>query len=517
VPDVRPEAASYDAVPYPSHAFARTAPDRLAVVGRVFGMPTAPPDRARVLEIGCAAGGNLLPLAAASPEGTFVGIDLSPRQIADGEAIRRGLGLTNATLLVADVATWRPEPGSFDYVICHGVYAWVGDEVRRAILEVCATALAPGGVACVSTNVSPGWRMLGGLRDALVSLVSPGDDRELQAASARHVLDVLATGLARSSSPWRKLVDEVRQHADHTTESYLLHEYLDAHHRPAPLARVVEEARAAGLRYLGDSSFTEMLPHLAPAPVRERLAALATDVVSTEQALDWLRGRSFRHLLLVRGDERLDRDLGHFDPTGFHVVSRAVGRPDEANPGRVAWYPSDDTAGAPAWATDPPWLTDLLVRAIRAWPVPLDFDALVAPTLDTVAADDAAARSAWRHRLGQILLYAHGLGLVSLHRTALAPVGRAGERPVVWSWARAEALRRSSVTTLRHETVVPPPLAARLLVACDGTRTRDELTALVRDEALGRLGVTGESAAVPSREDVDAGLAWLTLAPLMVG
>ena len=45
---------------------------------------------ARVLEIGCGGGGNIIPLAAAFPDARFVGIDLSPVQI--GQAPRAGRG-----------------------------------------------------------------------------------------------------------------------------------------------------------------------------------------------------------------------------------------------------------------------------------------------------------------------------------------------------------------------------------------------------------------------------------------
>src|SRR5688572_13636865 len=61
--DAQPAAApasSYDAVPYSVGAFPQTRPDRLATVAKLFGMRPAPPSRCRVLELGCAAGGNLI-------------------------------------------------------------------------------------------------------------------------------------------------------------------------------------------------------------------------------------------------------------------------------------------------------------------------------------------------------------------------------------------------------------------------------------------------------------------------
>ncbi len=86
---------TYDQVPYESKPFAQTQPDRLASVARLVGLQPVSSRRCRVLELGSASGGNLIPLAVTSPESSFVGIDLSGRQIADGQKIISTLGLGN--------------------------------------------------------------------------------------------------------------------------------------------------------------------------------------------------------------------------------------------------------------------------------------------------------------------------------------------------------------------------------------------------------------------------------------
>ena len=79
-------AASYDELPYESRPFPQSHPARSAALAKVFGL--TPPDvsKARILELGCAGGGNLIPLAAAFPEATCVAVDLSAVQIASGTA-----------------------------------------------------------------------------------------------------------------------------------------------------------------------------------------------------------------------------------------------------------------------------------------------------------------------------------------------------------------------------------------------------------------------------------------------
>ena len=88
----------YDQVPYPSLSYSQSHPDRLATVATLLGMSPTPVNRCRVLELGCASGGNLIPMAYGLPESDFVGIDNSARQIAEGQAMVKTLGLKNVTL-----------------------------------------------------------------------------------------------------------------------------------------------------------------------------------------------------------------------------------------------------------------------------------------------------------------------------------------------------------------------------------------------------------------------------------
>src|SRR4051812_19194660 len=122
-----PEAPqySYDELPYDSQFFAASHPDRMAVMAILHGMTPPRVESCRVLELGCSNGGNLLPMAQALAGSRFVGIDLSPAQIAGGRAIIAGVGLSNVTLEARSILDVDDGFGAFDYIICHGVYSWV--------------------------------------------------------------------------------------------------------------------------------------------------------------------------------------------------------------------------------------------------------------------------------------------------------------------------------------------------------------------------------------------------------
>ena len=127
-------------------------------------------------------------MAVAAPGATFLGIDLSARQIETGEARRAALGLTNVTLRVADVAAFDAGAGTFDYVIAHGLYSWVPEPVAEAILALIGRLLAPGGVAFVSYNTYPGWHLRGLVRDLLVRNTAGAGSPAERIARARDLL-----------------------------------------------------------------------------------------------------------------------------------------------------------------------------------------------------------------------------------------------------------------------------------------------------------------------------------------
>ena len=58
-------------------------------MARLFGMDPPPAERCRVLELGCATGGNLMPMAERLPDSQFVGIDYSRAQVQIADSVPR--------------------------------------------------------------------------------------------------------------------------------------------------------------------------------------------------------------------------------------------------------------------------------------------------------------------------------------------------------------------------------------------------------------------------------------------
>jgi methyltransferase-like protein len=464
---------SYDETPYQSFSFPQSHPDRLATIGWLLGMEPAPVDRCRVLELGCASGGNLIPMAASLPDSEFVGIDFSPVQIARGGADVAALGLSNIRLLPMDIMDVSGELGTFDYIIAHGVYSWVPEAVRERLLAICGRQLSPSGIAFVSYNALPGWRMRSVMRDAMTFHTRGIADPGARVAQARAVLNFLAESVKTAGSAYGS---ELRAEANYLREQrddYILHDHLEAVNEPEYFHRFVERAAPHGLAYLGDADFATMLGNdLGPQTV-QALERLAPDVVRREQLLDFLRARMFRETLLVRKEVAPTRRIPAQRVMRLYVASNA--RPRREKPDIVSNAVEEFRTPDGSGLSTPSRITKaaMLVLAGR-WPMAQSFDDLHAKARALLPASGAPSGDE-RDVLASELLRCYGAHVVELHSTPSPFAIDVGERPEGSPVTRLQLQRGLQTTNLRHEHGTFNEDTRRLFLLLDGTRTRKEI------------------------------------------
>lgn len=312
----------YDEVPYESHPFPQTTPEHLEAVAYLFGLDAPAPSIARVLELGCASGGNLVPLAARFPDATLVGVDVSAAQTRVGQQAVERAGVTNLRLSEFDIADIDESFGQFDYIICHGVYSWVPPAVQEAILRVCSRNLAPQGVAYVSYNVYPGWKSREIVRDAMILRGSPRGEPDEKLAYARGMLEFLDQS-ARPNSVLKATLDEMMPMVRTANPSYLMHDFLEPCNAPCYFKEFVSRANNAGLAYLADaepaSMFVQNYGEHARGPL---LRECGGSQVMMEQYLDFLVNRSFRQTLLIH-QERGPQIRYRLDPARLRQLEYA--------------------------------------------------------------------------------------------------------------------------------------------------------------------------------------------------
>jgi 2-polyprenyl-3-methyl-5-hydroxy-6-metoxy-1,4-benzoquinol methylase len=218
-------------LPYESFPHAQTHPQHLHTVGRLFGMSPASFQSARVLEIGCASGGDLIPLAMAYPEGEFLGLDIAEKQIEQAQSAVKELNLKNILFQNRSVTQLKPEDGLFDYIICHGVFSGVDRETQDSILEFCSKNLSPQGIAFVSFNTLPGWNLVRTLRDMMRYHAKDLEKPAEQFVQAKAVLQFVKENVDANSLYGRLLQEEVAA-LDARPETHQFHEYLEPINEP---------------------------------------------------------------------------------------------------------------------------------------------------------------------------------------------------------------------------------------------------------------------------------------------
>lgn len=388
-------SAYYDSLVYTSNAFAFCSPRHLRTAAFLYGLDAAPVETARVLELGCAGGGNLLPFALAYPDAHVVGVDLSAVQVGQGQGVIDALGIKNLHLHAMSLTDIGPDFGQFDYIIAHGVFSWVPPEVREAMMRIARDNLAPDGVAYISYNTYPGWKAGDIVRDAMLLHSHPADGDEEKLASAKAMLSLLSDGIAASNPlapSLRAAVAQLRRHSDY----YVAHEYLETFNNPCYLLEFVNMADQHGLTHVGDAE-----PHVEMSvsygqnvQLNHSLVAMGKPREVRQQYLDFAVGRNFRKSLLVPQD-RAGGVLPSPDMqrlAGLRWAGQFTQVEPEANApkGRVSYR---------SYRNHPLHTTDAAVMAVvrvlsAAWPTSLDFDSLleqVRPDFTGVD-DDAAAR-----------------------------------------------------------------------------------------------------------------------------
>lgn len=501
---------AYDETPYVSSAFPATAPEHLRTVAHLFGLDAPSPTRARVLELGCAAGGNLIPFAARHPKTQVLGVDLSPVQIQAGVQVVADSGLKNLRLMQASIADLDASLGQFDYIICHGVYSWVPEEIREAILRVCSQCLAQDGIAYVSYNTYPGWKAKEVVRDAMLLRAGNRTDTAERLAYARGMIDFLHD-MAAKDTVLAKIMAENIQTIRHGEDYYLSHEFLELCNAPCYFRDFVAAAERHDLAYLGESHFSAMFPsNYGAEQAKLLLAECAGEQLVLEQLIDFLSNRTFRQTLLVHPHKtetvRYRLDAGRI--ARLHVAGRFTAASDDG----VSWT---STKGQTITASEA--VTQAAIAALNAaWPGTVAVERLV----------EGAQASGNQGGKDKLLSLLTELIVANAIQCRLDPVvlnpavpERPSLRPSLLRLARLQGKAPVTLFNEWHQAVNPGVTVSFLLPLLDGTRDRAALTdALIAAVGDGTLEFKREGQplqepadiALSAADAVEEGLRWLS-------
>ncbi|WP_372018530.1 methyltransferase regulatory domain-containing protein [Pseudoxanthomonas sp. 10H] len=497
--------AHYEAAPYASHAYFHASPEHIAATAMLLGAEPPPPETARVLEIGCSSGGNIIPFALRNPRAQAVGFDLSGSHIRRGQQAVAALGLRNMSLREDDLASvTREEYGEFDYIVCHGVLSWIPDAARAEAWRVCRSLLAPNGIAYISYNTYPGWKAKEIMRDAMLLHARDQADAAGKLTYARSMVGYLRH-VAPADSLLRKVVEDNIYILSRTGADYLAHDYLEPFNRPFYLRDFVDEAGAASMRYLGEADLGRMFPEGYAADVVAPLQDLASDPVMLGQYLDFAVNRSFRQSLLFRDGGVAAPGYRRGDGSRLSRLHLSAQLP--CRDGAVRLDGSTQAFGVEGGVSlqlrHP--LAKLAAQEIdRAWPGTIAHSALVqAVAAHGAAGGDERLAATVVNEIVEFLVI-RGLARYRLEPVALRPTW--GEAPMVDACVRASlaaGAEEQVVTSRWHEGVDIDALDRALYPHLDGRTGIDALQRTwqrLQDET----GAPGDGSTLEARLDAAA-------------
>ena len=464
------KAISYDHKPYKTYARKECDPNRMGAIARLYGVEAAAPNGCRLLEIGCGTGGNIIPLAERYPGSTFLGIDLSLRHIIEARQVTELLGLKNIEWICADIKEYRPERAGFDYIVAHGIYSWISDELQGKLLELCSSALSKSGVAFVSYNVLPGWRQRGAVRDVMMfgASIAGGLDPDEQLRGGLKFLELVASTRNDPNDPYGSYLQEALCRLKGSESSYLMHEFLAEYNLPCLFSDFIKRAEGAGLQFLSEARVSLMSSDDLGPDVADFFREISSDIIAREQALDIFRNRTFRESLLCHTGQSLQRDLkaSVFRQLFFSTTYRQIGA-NGANESRFVELVSGREVQTPSGI-----IAEILgvvgtYGSVGATPEEIRLKAVADLSATLNEADIISSLvSLWRS----------GFIEVTCDRPllALASVGK----PRAPEYSRMQAQAGELATSLRHEALQLSPIEREIIIRSSGEQ---EATAIINE------------------------------------
>lgn len=255
-------------------------------------------------ELGCGQGFSMNLLAAANPHIRFYATDFNPSQIAGARTLAAEAGLSNVSFFDTSFAEFTDEPDlprEFDVISLHGIYSWISEENRQAIVNFIARKLKVGGLVYISYNCLPGWSAAAPMRQLMyLHAKSRGGPTAPRLEGALNFVEQIQNANAaffRGTPGMKERFERVKGQ----NRNYLAHEYFNDDWNLLYHSDVAREFSAAKLSYLGSAAVLEQVDAINLTAEQQQLMAGIEDQTLRETVRDFMINQQFRRDVFVKG------------------------------------------------------------------------------------------------------------------------------------------------------------------------------------------------------------------------
>ena len=315
----------YKELGYKSYPFPFTTPAYLEAYGALVGLNTPPAKTARILELGATYGGNIISQAVFNPEATFVGIELSQDQVEKGNQIINDAKLDNVSLIQGNILNFEESMGTFDYIIAHGFYSWISDEMKDKLLNIISNHLADNGIAYVSYNTYPGWHTMEEVRQLMLFANRDQDnlthkEKVLRGKTVGSLVGAQILNydnLKERNSKFLGALRSVMQKDDY----YVGHDHLEPHNDPCYFYQFNDHLKMHDLAYVCDADLTLSMVRTYDESIAAKLEQLAPNSqVDQEQYLDFILDTTFRKSIICKASLAKDINFAVANPAEVNTI-----------------------------------------------------------------------------------------------------------------------------------------------------------------------------------------------------
>lgn len=254
-------------------------------------------------ELGAGFGVSVAGWAAQYPQASFYSIDYNAAQAAWSRdlAVRAGLGNlhVHGTSIRETLRLGLPE---FDFIVAHGLYSWVGEDVRADIRTFIKEHLKPGGCVYISYNAMPGFKDFEPMRRLIMQEVrSHGNEDSMRGLRAglnllNKLKELEAPYFAASPQAGLRLEQWLKDKPE-----YLAAELLARSHKAYHVNEMAAEFE--GLRWAAHAGVVDHLAAEAEPPSLRALMEGKTPL-EAETVRDFFHNTIFRTDLFVDASGR---------------------------------------------------------------------------------------------------------------------------------------------------------------------------------------------------------------------